>query len=47
MTVMVFAATALILVHFYALSMPVAIVSLVIFLLIGMLRRAWDKEDGE
>lgn len=33
MTVMVLAATVLILVHFYALSMPIAIVSLVIFLL--------------
>lgn len=31
--VTVFAATALVLVHFYALSMPIAIVSLVIFLL--------------
>ncbi|HIZ81351.1 MAG TPA: hypothetical protein H9722_04560 [Candidatus Mediterraneibacter pullistercoris] len=34
MIVMVMAATALVLVHFYTLSMPIAIVSLVIFLLV-------------
>ena len=45
MTITVLAATALILAHFYALSLPIALVALVIFILMYINSRGGYKND--